>query len=90
MLLAADRLNVWPLNNAPGCVVNLMNPANVDAVFIAGQVRKWRGNLVGVDADGSAAWSRVRAMASSSAPDSRRICWDDRELVVAALIAGRE
>jgi 5-methylthioadenosine/S-adenosylhomocysteine deaminase len=51
VLLAADRLNVWPLNNAPGCVVNLMNPANVDAVFIAGQVRKWRGNLVGVDVD---------------------------------------
>jgi hypothetical protein len=26
-----------------------MNPGNVDTVFIAGQVRKWRGNLVGVD-----------------------------------------
>jgi 5-methylthioadenosine/S-adenosylhomocysteine deaminase len=49
VLLAADRLNVWPLNNAPGCVVNLMNPSNVDTVFIAGQVMKWRGNLVGVD-----------------------------------------
>jgi cytosine/adenosine deaminase-related metal-dependent hydrolase len=49
VMLAADRLNVWPLNNAPGCVVNLMNPSNVDTVFIAGQVMKWRGNLVGVD-----------------------------------------
>ncbi len=49
VMLAADRLNVWPLNNVPGCVVNLMNPANVDAVFIAGKVKKWRGNLVGVD-----------------------------------------
>lgn len=38
-----------PLNNAPGAVVNLMNPANVETVFIAGKVRKWRGNLVGVD-----------------------------------------
>jgi 5-methylthioadenosine/S-adenosylhomocysteine deaminase len=49
VLLKADRLNVWPLNNAPGAVVNLMNPSNVDTVFIAGKVRKWRGDLVGVD-----------------------------------------
>jgi 5-methylthioadenosine/S-adenosylhomocysteine deaminase len=49
VLLKADRLNVWPLNNAPGAVVNLMNPSNVDTVFIAGKVRKWRGNLTGVD-----------------------------------------
>jgi 5-methylthioadenosine/S-adenosylhomocysteine deaminase len=49
VMLKADRLNVWPLNNAPGAVVNLMNPSNVDTVFIAGKVRKWRGNLTGVD-----------------------------------------
>jgi 5-methylthioadenosine/S-adenosylhomocysteine deaminase len=49
VLLKADRLNVWPLNNAPGAVVNLMNPSNVDTVFIAGRARKWRGNLVGID-----------------------------------------
>ena len=49
VMLAADRINVWPLNNVPGAVVNLMNPMNVDTVFIAGKVRKWRGSLVGVD-----------------------------------------
>jgi len=49
VLLKADRLNVWPLNNAPGAVVNLMNPSNVETVFIAGKARKWRGDLVGVD-----------------------------------------
>jgi 5-methylthioadenosine/S-adenosylhomocysteine deaminase len=49
VLLAADRLNVWPLNNAPGAVVNVMNPGHVDTVLIAGKVRKWRGSLVGVD-----------------------------------------
>ncbi len=49
VLLAADRLNVWPLNNAPGAVVNVMNPSNVETVFIAGKVRKWHGHLVGVD-----------------------------------------
>jgi cytosine/adenosine deaminase-related metal-dependent hydrolase len=49
IMLAADRINVWPLNNAPGAVVNLMNPGHVDTVFIAGKAKKWRGNLVGVD-----------------------------------------
>jgi 5-methylthioadenosine/S-adenosylhomocysteine deaminase len=49
VMLAADRLNVWPLNNAPGAVVNVMNPGHVDTVFIAGKARKWRGTLVGVD-----------------------------------------
>ena len=49
LLLTADRLNIWPLNNAPGVVVNQMNPGNVDTVLIAGKVKKWRGNLVGVD-----------------------------------------
>jgi hypothetical protein len=48
-MLRTDRLDVWPLNNAPMAVVNLMNPAHVDTVFIAGKVKKWRGNLVGVD-----------------------------------------
>ena len=49
VLLRLDRLNVWPLNNAPGAIVTLMDPSNVDGVFIAGEVKKWRGNLVGVD-----------------------------------------
>ena len=26
-----------------------MGPSHVDCVFIAGKVKKWRGNLVGVD-----------------------------------------
>src|SRR5258708_634327 len=49
VLLQADRLSLWPLNNAPGTVVNLMNPGNVESVFIGGKARKWRGRLVGVD-----------------------------------------
>jgi cytosine/adenosine deaminase-related metal-dependent hydrolase len=49
VLLKADQLDVWPLNNGPGAVVNMMNPSHVDTVFIAGKVRKWRGSLVGVD-----------------------------------------
>src|SRR5262244_1241332 len=49
LILRADSLDVWPLNNAPGAVVNLMNPSHVESVFIAGKVRKWHGSLVGVD-----------------------------------------
>jgi len=49
VMLRADRLSLSPLNNAPGTVVNLMNPGDVDTVFIAGKPRKWRGNLLGVD-----------------------------------------
>jgi cytosine/adenosine deaminase-related metal-dependent hydrolase len=49
LMLRADRLDVWPLNSAVGTVVNLMGPSHIDAVFIAGKVKKWRGNLVGVD-----------------------------------------
>ena len=49
VLLRADRLNVWPLNNAAGAVVTLMDTRNVDTVLIAGKVMKWRGSLVGVD-----------------------------------------
>jgi cytosine/adenosine deaminase-related metal-dependent hydrolase len=49
LLLKSDGIDIWPLNNAYGAVVNLMGPQHVEAVFIAGQVKKWRGNLVGVD-----------------------------------------
>jgi cytosine/adenosine deaminase-related metal-dependent hydrolase len=49
VMLKADRLDIWPLSNAYGTVVNFMHPGHVEAVFIAGKVKKWRGNLVGVD-----------------------------------------
>jgi len=49
LILKADSIDVWPLNNAYGAVVNLMGPHHVEAVFIAGRVKKWRGQLVGVD-----------------------------------------
>jgi 5-methylthioadenosine/S-adenosylhomocysteine deaminase len=49
VLLRADGPSLWPVNNAPGAVVNLMHPGHVDTVLIAGRLRKWRGSLVGVD-----------------------------------------
>jgi cytosine/adenosine deaminase-related metal-dependent hydrolase len=49
LMLKTDSIDIWPLNNAYGSVVGLMGPSHVEAVFIAGQVKKWRGSLVGVD-----------------------------------------
>ena len=60
VLLRADRLNVWPLNNALSAVANIMNAGHVDAVFVGGKVKKWRGHLVGVDA------ARVRQLTAQA------------------------
>jgi cytosine/adenosine deaminase-related metal-dependent hydrolase len=49
IMLAADRINVFPLNNVPGTVVTMMDTSNVETVFVAGRVVKWQGRLVGVD-----------------------------------------
>lgn len=49
ILLDAQALNVAPLNNAAGAVVTLMDRTNVDTVFVAGRVRKWKGQLLGAD-----------------------------------------
>lgn len=49
IMLATDRINVMPLNNAYAAIVHGMDTSNVDAVFVAGRVKKWNGELVGVD-----------------------------------------
>lgn len=60
VLLRTDRLNVWPVNDAAGAVVTLMDTSNVDTVFVAGTVKKWRGRLVEVDE------ARVRRLAAEA------------------------
>lgn len=49
VVIRADTINALPLNNAVGTVVLGSDTRNVEGVLIAGQVRKWRGELVGVD-----------------------------------------
>jgi cytosine/adenosine deaminase-related metal-dependent hydrolase len=49
IMLRTDDINVFPLNNAPGAVVTLMDTSNVDTVLIAGKIMMWKGKLVGVD-----------------------------------------
>ena len=49
VLLDATALNVAPLNHAVGAVVTLMERSNVSTVLCAGQIKKWRGAIVGYD-----------------------------------------
>jgi 5-methylthioadenosine/S-adenosylhomocysteine deaminase len=49
ILLDARALNVTPLNHAPGAVVTLMERSNVSTVLCAGQIKKWRGAIIGYD-----------------------------------------
>ncbi len=49
IVLDAQAINVAPLNHVPGAVVSLMDRTNVESVFVAGKLRKWKGKLLGVD-----------------------------------------
>jgi 5-methylthioadenosine/S-adenosylhomocysteine deaminase len=49
ILLNAGAVNVAPLNHVPGAVVTLMDRSNVSTVLVAGQIKKWRGELIGFD-----------------------------------------
>ena len=51
IMLATDAINVFPMNNAPGAVVTMMDTSNVKHVMIAGQIKKWNGQLVGVNVE---------------------------------------
>jgi 5-methylthioadenosine/S-adenosylhomocysteine deaminase len=66
ILLDRHRINVMPVNDPYGALVHGMDTSNVDTVFIDGRVRKWHGQLVGVDVDGvrerlHASRDRIRA-----------------------------
>ena len=49
VLLRADSVNVFPVNDLVGAVVSGMDVSNVDTVFVAGKMVKQAGQLVGVD-----------------------------------------
>src|SRR5439155_15270721 len=58
--ISAEDINNMPLNNAVGTIVQGADSRNVDLVLIGGQVRKWRGKVVGQDLD------RIRQLAYDS------------------------
>jgi 5-methylthioadenosine/S-adenosylhomocysteine deaminase len=49
VLIRTRDINTMPLTNAVSTVVCYAHAGNVDAVFVAGAPRKWRGRLVGHD-----------------------------------------
>jgi hypothetical protein len=49
IVLNAKAINTWPLNNAPGAIVTMMDTSNVDTVIIGGVIKKRAGKLVGVN-----------------------------------------
>ena len=49
VMIRTDDINLYPSNNAVGTVVSAADIRNIDSVIIGGQIRKFRGRLVGVD-----------------------------------------
>jgi 5-methylthioadenosine/S-adenosylhomocysteine deaminase len=60
IMIRTDGINMYPLNNALGAVVQAAEVHNVDTVIIGGSVRKRRGALVGVN------MSRYKQLVSES------------------------
>ncbi|OLT45438.1 amidohydrolase [Saccharomonospora sp. CUA-673] len=51
VVVDAEAINTMPLHDAVGTLVLGADRSNVTSVWVAGQVRKWDGELVGVDVD---------------------------------------
>jgi 5-methylthioadenosine/S-adenosylhomocysteine deaminase len=49
VVIRTDDINLYPLNNAVGTVVQAAERSNVDTVIIGGRVRKYRGKMMGLD-----------------------------------------
>jgi cytosine/adenosine deaminase-related metal-dependent hydrolase len=60
IMIRADDINLYPSNNAVGTVVQAAERSNIDTVIIGGRVRKYRGEVVGLD------MKRVKAMVEES------------------------
>jgi adenine deaminase len=60
IMLRMDQINVMPVNNVYGAIVQGMDTSNVDTVLIGGKIMKRQGNLVGVDLN------RIRQQAEQS------------------------
>jgi cytosine/adenosine deaminase-related metal-dependent hydrolase len=51
LMITADEVNNLPLNNPFGTVVLGADARNIEAVFVDGVARKWRGSIVSLDLD---------------------------------------
>lgn len=75
VVITADDVNNLPLNSATGTVVLGTDPRNVDAVFVAGRLRKWAGQLVDIDL------KRLRRLAYASRDHLTREAGISRDVV---------
>ncbi|MCL2429264.1 MAG: amidohydrolase family protein [Alphaproteobacteria bacterium] len=60
LMIRADDVNLYPSNNAVGTVVQAAERSNIDTVIIGGRVRKYRGEVAGLD------MKRMKAMVEES------------------------
>jgi 5-methylthioadenosine/S-adenosylhomocysteine deaminase len=60
IMIRADDINLYPSNNAVGTVVQAAERSNIDTVIIGGRVRKYHGEVVGLD------MKRMKAMVEES------------------------
>src|SRR5262245_1525828 len=49
VLISTDSMNLIPMNNPVGAVVEFANVGNVDSIFVAGKARKRNGKLLDID-----------------------------------------
>jgi 5-methylthioadenosine/S-adenosylhomocysteine deaminase len=49
VMIRSDDINLYPLNNALGTVVQAADRSNVDTVIIGGRIRKRGGRIIGLD-----------------------------------------
>lgn len=64
LMIRTDTVRQTPVNNAIGAVVQASTRADLDAVFIAGQAKKWRGRMTGKLAGSD--FNKVRQLAQQS------------------------
>ena len=80
VLVRTTDLNTAPVNTALATVTTFAHPGNVDTVFVAGQVRKFRGELVGQDLDAlrglvESSRDRLAAAQRQTKPPSTNRVW---------------
>jgi cytosine/adenosine deaminase-related metal-dependent hydrolase len=81
LVVRAEDLNNMPLNDPIGTLALGSDARNIDAVFIAGQVRKWAGAVLDVDLVAlreDVRASRERVLHAAGRADRPRRCTDQQ------------
>src|SRR6266545_2708324 len=75
IMLATDRINVMPLNNAYAAVVQGMDTSNVDTVFVGGKVKKRRAHPPDGQRAATGSFARSGPAASAAASVASARAW---------------